>query len=220
MTELGIQTMPVFIRNRFLHIHIPKCGGDTISHFLRINNDPPFLFIPDGSVRVNGHTPQHLTWKEYLKLGWSPDNGFKVVTLVRHPIDRVISEFRYIHSHRPDLVKIAATRKTFLDAFLTRDPSSQKMFNNHNLGILDFLENESGQIDPIIDIRSVQQMSELMRSLGLPPVPETARRNVTWKAKGKDEKYIFLPEEIERIATFYSRDINWYKSNFSDYGYT
>ena len=211
--------MPVFIRNRFLHIHIPKCGGDSISHFLRFHDDPPFLFIPDGSVRINGHTPQHLTWKEYLKLGWSPHNGFKVVTLVRHPIERVISEFRYIHSHRPDLVKIAATRKTFLDAFLTKDPASRKMFDNHNLGILDFLENESGQIDPIIDIRPVHQMSDLMRSFGLPSVPETERRNVTWKSKGKEEKYIFLPEEIERIETFYSRDISWYQLNFPQDGY-
>ena len=207
--------MPLFVRNRFLYIHIPKCGGDTISHFLKINEDPPFLFIPDGSVLVSEHTPQHLTWKKYLKLGWCPNNGFKVVTLIRHPVDRVISEFRYIHSHRPDLVKIAATRASFLDTFLTKDPASHKVFDNHNLGILDFLENENGQIDPIINIRHVQEMDQLMGSLGLPPVPATARRNVTAKLKGQDEKFAFLPEEIDRIAAFYARDIFWYELKFS-----
>jgi hypothetical protein len=206
--------MPLFIRNRLLYIHIPKCGGDTISHFLRQHDDPPFLFIPDGSVLVNGHTPQHLTWKEYLKLGWSPNNHFKVAALVRHPIDRVISEFRYIHNHRPDLLKIAATRSSFLDAFLTKELSSTTVFDNHNLSILEFLENESGQIDPIIDIRPVQEMNQFMDSLCIPPVPASARRNVTNRPEGHDLKLTFLPEDIDRIVAFYARDIEWFKLQF------
>lgn len=206
--------MPLFVRNRFLFIHIPKCGGDTISHFLRLHDDPPFLFIPDGSVLVSGHTPQHLTWKEYLKLGWSPYNGFRVAALVRHPIDRVISEFRYIHRHRLDLVKIAATRSSFLDAFLTKDPASLRMFDHHNLGILDFLENEKGQIDPLIKLRPVQEMDQLMASLGLPTVPATARRFVSPKADKQDQKFSFLPEDIDRIVRFYARDIKWFELQF------
>lgn len=208
--------MPLFIFNRLLYIHIPKCGGDTISHYLQQHDDPPFLFIPDGSVLISGHTPQHLTWKEYLKLGWSPRNNFKVAALVRHPIDRVISEFRYIHNHRPDLVKIAATRSSFLDAFLTIDPISHKIFDNHNLSILDFLENDSGQIDPVIDIRPVQEMNQLMDSLGLAPVPMSAWKNVTNKPDKLDSQFYFLPEDIERIATFYARDIDWFTLKFPD----
>jgi len=169
--------MPLFLRNKLLYIHIPKCGGDTVSYFLREHNDPPFLFIADGSVMVNGHTPQHLTWREFMKLGWLPSNDFKVAALVRHPVDRVISEFRYIQHSRPDLVGIATTPSSFLDAFLSSDPISNTLFDNHNLSILEFLEDESGQIDPIIDIRPVQEMDQLMNSLGLPPVPLSAWRN-------------------------------------------
>jgi hypothetical protein len=206
--------MPLFLRNRLLYIHIPKCGGDSVSHFLRAHDDPPFLFIPDGSVMVNGHTPQHLTWKELLKLGWSSSNRFKVAALVRHPVDRVISEFRYIHISRPDLVGVAATPSSFLDAFLSNDPTSNTLFDNHNLSILEFLENESGRIDPVIDIRPVQEMDQLMVSLGLPAIPPAAFKNVTKSFDWLDSKYVFLPEDIARIVRFFARDMAWFTLRF------
>jgi hypothetical protein len=206
--------MPLFLRNRLLYIHIPKCGGDTVSHFLREHDDPPFLFISDGSVMVNRHTPQHLTWKELLKLGWSPSNDFKVATLVRHPVDRVISEFRYIHTSRPDLVGVAATPSSFLDAFLSSDSTSNTLFDNHNLSILEFLEDETGRVDPMIDIHPVQEMDQLMASLGLPAVPPAAFKNVTQRSDWLDSKFLFLPEDIDRIVTFFARDIAWFTLRF------
>ena len=185
-----------------------------MTQFLREHDDPPFLFIPDGSVMVNGHTPQHLTWKELLKLGWSPSNRFKVAALVRHPVDRVISEFRYIHISRPDLVGVAATPSSFLDAFLSNDSTSNTLFDNHNLSILEFLEDESGRVDPVIDIRPVQEMDHLMASLGLPAVPPASLKNVTQRSNWQDSKFVFLPEDIDRIVTFFARDMAWFTLHF------
>lgn len=214
LSHLHLFTMPLFLRNQLLYIHIPKCGGDSVSHFLRRHDDPPFLFIPDGSVMVNGHTPQHLTWKEILKLGWSPSNHFKVAALVRHPIDRVISEFRYIQIFRPDLVGIAATPSSFLDAFLSSDPTSNTLFDNHNLSILEFLEDESGQVDPAIDIRPVQEMDQLMASLGLPAIPPAEFKNVTKGSDRLDSTFVFHPKDIDRIVKFFARDMDWFTSRF------
>lgn len=206
--------MPVFFHHRVMFIHIPKCGGDTVSHILRESGDPPFLFVADGSVKVNGHTPQHMTWRELQDAGWNKENPFRVCTLVRHPIDRVISAFQYIFASRPDLKPIAQSTTTFLRKFLSSDPLGTACFDNHNLPIHEFLEGRDGKIDPIIEIWPVQKMDEFMETLGLPPVPVGARRNVTAGSREHNSEMRFSEQEIMEIAQHYSRDIKWFNENF------
>jgi hypothetical protein len=57
-------------------------------------------------------------------------------------------------------------------------------------------------------------MDQLMASLGLPAVPPAAFKNVTKRSDWLDSKFIFLPEDIDRINTFFARDIVWFTSRF------
>lgn len=203
--------MPVFVRHRLLFIHIPKCGGDTVSFGLRARGDPPFLFVADGSVMVNGHTPQHMRWREYLDAGWSTANGFRVAALVRHPVDRVVSEYRYIQMSRPDLRKFAPTPAVFLDHFLTEAPGVRERFDNHNVGLLDFLSGPDGRVDPHIYVRPVQEMGAWLHALGLPELDPQERRNVTAGLRGLAR---FTTQDVRRIREFFRADIAWFEGRF------
>ena len=204
--------MPLFSRHKLLFIHIPKCGGDTISFALSNQGDKPFLFVADGSVMVNGHSPQHATWRELLKLGWSTRDEYRVAALVRHPIDRVLSAFRYIHHFRKDLLPFAETPAGFLDNFLSKETGALRRFDNHNKSILDFLINEDGVIDSIIHIRPLNQIELWLSELQLPQISVQDRRNVT----SNSTKIIpeFSNQDIQKIKDFYQKDISWYEQNF------
>lgn len=204
--------MPLFLKHRLLLIHIPKCGGDTVAHHLLSHDDPPFLFVADGSVMINGHTPQHMTWRELMLAGWSTPPGFRVAALIRHPIDRVISEFGYIRAHRPDLHSLTENPTVFLDEFLHVSPASAIRFDHHNLSIHEFLADQNGKIDTAIEVYPVEEMNQLVASLGLPTIRPEDRRNVTW---GTETSVLpFSPMDIARITQCYQRDIDWLAADF------
>lgn len=202
--------MPLFLNHRLLFIHIPKCGGDTISHALRRAGDPPFLFVADGSVMINGHTPQHLTWRELVGMGWAVKGEFRVAALVRHPVDRVRSAFRYVRRFRPDLAEFAQSPAQFLDHFLSREEMATRRFDNHNKGLLDFLTDADGLVEPSIHIAPLSEVDRWLRDLSLPAISELERRNVTGAAEGPG----FSDEALERIRKFYREDILWYEGQF------
>lgn len=203
--------MPLFPRHRVLFIHIPKCGGDTISHALGLADDPPFLFVADGSVMVNRHTPQHMTWREFLAAGWRTPEGFRVAALVRHPVDRVISAFRYVRLYRPDLQPLAPDPASFLEAFLSPQREVFERFDQHNRGLMEFLAGRDGVPDPSILVRPVQEMDAWLKELGLPAIPSSGRRNVT---RGRAEFEPFGADELARIRAHYADDIAWFEGRF------
>lgn len=203
--------MPLFLRHRFLFIHIPKCGGDTIGYALGLADDPPFLFVADGSVMVNGHTPQHMTWREFLAAGWRTPEGFRVAALVRHPVDRVISAFRYVRLFHADLRPLAPDPARFLDAFLSPQQEIFQRFDQHNRGLIEFLAGRDGLPDPSILVRPVQEVDAWLEELGLPTIPLSGRRNVT---RGRAEFEPFGAAELARIRAHYADDIAWFERCF------
>ena len=203
--------MPLFLRHRLLFIHIPKCGGDTVSFALKSRGDPPFLFVADGAVRVNGHTPQHMNWRELRAAGWTTPPGFRVAALVRHPVDRVLSEYRYLRAARPDLQEFASTPGVFLDHFLSRTPAARRRFDNHNAGLREFLCDRDGKIGAEIHLRPLAQVDLWLQELGLPPIGPHERRNVT---ASQGAPHDFSAEDLERIRAHFSADIAWFEARF------
>ena len=202
--------MPLFLQHKVLFIHIPKCGGDTFSSRLAAAGDAPFLHVPDGAVMVNGHTPQHLTWRELTQMGWKTPPGFRVVTLVRHPVDRVVSAYRYAKHFRSELRPYTWTPGEFLAHFFTSDPDVFRQFDQHNVPMQAFLHDAAGQVDPAIEIWHLGQMDALLASFGLPPVPSKERKNVS----PKEER--FEPLELWEIRDRVKDDLAWFTSRFPD----
>lgn len=65
--------------NKFIFIHIPKCGGNAVIGSLF-------------GVKATGHIPI----RSYRKWSKSKYNEYRKVAIVRHPVDRFVSAFEYL----------------------------------------------------------------------------------------------------------------------------
>lgn len=182
--------MPIF-NNEFTFIHIPKCGGSSIEFFLVNNGYNMKLFSSTGSIFINGHTPQHCTYRELEELNLLTDNIF---TVVRPEIDRVISEYFWLKDINHPMAKNFNTFDDFLDLFL--DKKNNLLFDNHNLSNSEFLINSKGKIDPKIKIFSFFDIKSIESHLNV-----CGLSNYHYF---KTNKNIFITEKQKnRIKKFY-----------------
>jgi hypothetical protein len=183
--------MPIF-NNEITFIHIPKCGGTSIEKFLQYNGYKMKLFTSTGSIFINGHTPQHCTYRELEELNLITD---KVFTIIRPEIDRVVSEYFYIKNNRPDLNKIFNSFDGFLNIFL--DKNNYLLFDYHNVSNRDFLLNKEGVIDEkikIFDFFDIPSIEEYLGIQGLSNFHEYGNKNKPIELTQK---------QIDKIKNFY-----------------
>lgn len=207
--------MPLFLKNKILFIHIPKCGGTAFTNHLKMIGDEPFMFRPDRNITINRHTPQHSTWREYLSLGWPKDSDFKIIAFVRHPVERVISEYYYLKQFQPHVSEKFDDIEQFLNLFLSNEIDMLDLFDNHNLPQVEFLKNEDGCVDPRINIYPTNEINSTIESLKLPPLSEADNINSTGSFAREKQNQLFVDKEIDRIKAFYADDIQWFEHNFS-----
>ena len=80
------------------------------------------------------------------------------------------------------------------------------------MGLLDFLVNDNGAIDPNIYIRPLDEVDLWLSDLSLCEIPFNQRRNVT--ANLSASLPTFTQKNIDRIREFYHKDILWFENNF------
>jgi hypothetical protein len=91
-----------------LFLHIPKCGGSSVVETFRTAGYETELEIRGKPIRsFMRTTPQHLTCSD-LRSMVRFDQIEKVFAVVRHPVDRLLSEYRWTHretepSNLPDV---------------------------------------------------------------------------------------------------------------------
>lgn len=156
--------MPIF-NNEITFIHIPKSGGTSIEKFILSNGLKMSLFTDNGSIFINGHTPQHCTFMELESLNLLTG---KIFTVIRPEVDRVISEYLYIKKYRADLNRLFNNFDEFLNIFLNK--KNNLLFDNHNLSNKEFLINKNGHIDDriiMIDFFDTEKIENLLGLTGL-----------------------------------------------------
>ena len=89
--------MPLFVKDdvSILYIHVPKTGGSTIEHFFLANGFRS-EFLDDRSPSFNAYrrcSPQHLHAAPLLLL-LRPASIRYVFMTVRHPLSRIVSEYK------------------------------------------------------------------------------------------------------------------------------
>ena len=125
--------------NRFLFVHIPKTGGNSIQNILaplaedRIVCNTP---LQDGTERfelVNDRYPfsKHSTIREYYR--WLPDYVFeqlRIFTCIRNPWDRMISYYFSPHRQVSEW-----SRDAFIDMLNGVENTEHYLHNDYQLDI-------------------------------------------------------------------------------------
>lgn len=183
--------MPIF-DNKFTFIHIPKSGGTSIESFLESNGCHVSLLRKNGTILINGHTPQHCTFRELQELGLLTEEVFAIK---RNEIDRTVSEYFWCKKNRQDINYLFDTFDEFLELFLNKD--NYQLFDYHNLSNKEFLINSDGIIDSSIKIFDFFDYKKIEQYLGFPGLKHY-HENQT-----QSEKFFLEDYQIEKIKKFY-----------------
>lgn len=93
---------------KVLFDHLPKCGGTTITYYIRSNYPAKKVFRIDGSqptasVKTFQSFPKRVRYRYYCVYGHFADQLMKLVhpetiavTVFRDPVDRIISHYFYV----------------------------------------------------------------------------------------------------------------------------
>ena len=125
-------------------VHIPKCGGTSIEHYLhRVCQsvgflDPEYLDHPPATL-WNRSSPQHIDALSLSRLFRRSDFFDFTFTVVRHPYARFLSAFRH-QRDRERKIAPEAGPEDFVDELLKRGAGSTEpgWMDNHFMPMVNF----------------------------------------------------------------------------------
>lgn len=170
--------MPYFKKNdpnvNLLFIHIPKTGGSSLELYfsskfnIPLNNKSLFHLIKDEQL-LNKHLQinsclQHMTYNEidkYSETFGIDFDGIVIITIVRNPYERIISDFFYFN-----LITVDSTKETVLNILKTYMMSNN--YDNHSIPQHKFITNDKGEIiqNQNIHILKTESLTADMKQMG------------------------------------------------------
>ena len=191
-----------------LFIHIPKTGGTSVEFYfsskfnIPLNNKSLFLFIEDKqllneNIKINSSL-QHITYNqivEHSKIFNINFDNIKIITVVRNPYERIISDLFY-----NKLITIDTTKETIVN--IINKYLESKEYDNHNIPQHKFIINDEGEIIQNIHILKTENLTNEMKNLGYSDFNMFENVNTN-----KLNYYNYLNNEsIEIINNFYHLD--------------
>lgn len=88
--------MPVYRKNKLIHIHIPKTGGTAIESFFHSIGDMEWgreSWLGQERIRGRWYEFQHLTMSEFRSFTGGRFDQFSSFAVIRNPYSRLVSEF-------------------------------------------------------------------------------------------------------------------------------
>jgi hypothetical protein len=240
-TTLPAQSLEEYIRERkatpeelWIFLHIPKTAGTSLgaqlaqnrtpSHQIRIDyNDNSAnyhakmsqavnAFLKADSIKplrfANGHLD--MTHVEHIR---SARANVKLITMLRNPVDRVISDYRYqLTDAHPQHEAFAAKFKSIVD-YVEHESGQNKMFARltprRPIGdqeLIDYLESQITFVG--IQEMYAKSLAILSRLVGFPLDAQYHKR----KTEDTGTNRIEVTEELEgRIAQINKRDMVLYR---------
>ena len=202
--------MPYFKNNNanILFIHIPKTGGTSLELYFSIkfniplNNNSLYDFLDDltklnNNVIINSSL-QHLTYNQiigYNKVFNIDFNNIMIITIVRNPYERIISDLIWykkidINTSKDEVFNI-------IQEYLISDE-----YDNHNIPQHHFITDNNKKIIPNIHILHTETLTNDMNNLGYIDFDLCINNN-----KVKMNYYNYLNNKsIEIINNFYHFD--------------
>ena len=158
--------MPYFKNNdiNVLYIHIPKTGGTSVENYFSTKFKIPLniksLFGENKQwLKVNS-TLQHITYNQIVQnhkiIGINFVN-IKIITVVRNPYERIISDLFHFK-----LITVDTSKETVVKVISQYVNSSH---DNHNVPQHKFITNDKGVIIPNIHILKTENLTRDMHNL-------------------------------------------------------
>ena len=198
-----------------LFIHVPKTGGSSLETYfsskfnIPLNNKSLFHFIKDKqllneNIKIKSSL-QHITYNQIVKyskiLNIDFDN-IKIITIVRNPYERFVSDLFYF-----SLITTDSTKETVFDILHNYLVSDK--YDNHNIPQHTFITNDKGEIIENIHILKTESLTNEMKVLGYIDFNIYDNVNIN-----KVNYYNYLNNEsIEIINKFYHLDFILFNYN-------
>ncbi|MBV1903028.1 MAG: sulfotransferase family protein [Marinosulfonomonas sp.] len=200
--------MPVIDINgrRLLYIHVPKVGGTSVTEFL--SRHGAVIFDESMTIYQKKFRPRHLH-AEHLKQIYLPDMFDYVFMVVRNPVEKLVSEYRYQRRKSGLHWQSATNFQSWLRYSLWRSSNSPSYRENHFRPQSEFacfnceifkLEDGHGQL--------TKRLAEIA---GILPAETVDQLN---KSPRKD--YLISKQSIDIIHNRYSDDFNNFGYSMND----
>uniref|UniRef100_A0A6C0LJ38 Sulfotransferase domain-containing protein n=1 Tax=viral metagenome TaxID=1070528 RepID=A0A6C0LJ38_9ZZZZ len=209
--------MPYFKNDtiNLLFIHIPKTGGSSVEFYFSnkfdvpLNNNSLYLFIDD-EIKLTKNilvtsSLQHLTYNQMIQNNhlFNIDfNDIKIITIVRNPYKRIISDLFYLE-------KINSTTSSEEAFDIINDYLVSDDVDNHNIPQYKFIIDENNKIISNISILKTETLTNNMNDLGYADFDRHDNVNIN-----KVNYFDYLNNKsIEVINDFYHLDFVFFNYN-------
>ena len=201
----------ISLAHKVIFIHIPKCAGQSIEETflndLNLNwDDHRYLFgcfeKPSSWNQNIPHRLAHLTAKEMLEFNLLPEeifNSFYKFTIVRDPVDRLVSSWNYLN--------LEADFNDWVSSTVLLEYKSKNYFFKSQSEYL-FDENNKLLVDDIVPFKSLGSPSHSFYNY-LVNITSLSHRNIS------NKRTIDVSEATKRlIKDLYQKDYEFLESYF------
>ena len=212
--------MPYFKNNdlNVLFIHIPKTGGTSVEiNFsekfnIKLNNDSLYSHnLNETKLNENiiiNSSLQHMTYNkivehnEFFKIDF---NNIKIITIVRNPYERIISDLFFYK-----LIDVDTSKEKVFD--IINEYLLSDSYDMHNAPQYIFILDKNNKVIPDVNILKTENLTIDMNNLGYTDFDRFDNKN-----QDKPNYYSYLNNKsIKRINNFYHFDFllfNYHKIN-------
>ncbi len=208
--------MPYFYNENInlLFVHIPKTGGTSVEHYFSHKYKIPLNYkslwsfnIEDMNKLKSKSSLQHLTLNQIYK--YSNEklininfNNLKIITIIRNPYERIISDLLWY-----SLININSTKKEVFNVINNYIKSTK--YDNHNIPQYLFITDENKKIYDNIKIFCTSSLNHDMINEGY----SDFNMKVNSNNKNVDYYDYLNKDSINLINSFYHDDFVLFKFN-------